>query len=464
MADAILNLCQLALAPGDRIVAAVSGGADSMCLVHALHRVAARCQAKLFVAHVNHQLRGEEAEEDARFVCSWAREQGLPRFIARVTVRRRGGESEEAVARRERYRALIQACAYFQANKLATAHQANDQVETFLLNLLRGSGSRGLQGIPEERPLAEGITLVRPLLTVTRTEIEAYCQVNQVPWRTDATNRLLSYQRNAIRCGLLPQLRQINPAIDGILLNTIEILRGDQALLGDITGQTLATLTIPSPLPFAPIALSVQGLRRLKPPLRNRVILELLPKDAGMKHVRAVIALAEGKTGASLNLPGGKRVFRFARGIAFGESPPPYSIPETGVGIPGLTELGSLSIHTSFAPFPGAQEFWLPAETESFLVGSRRPGDYFYPPGGGKKLKDFMIDRKIPRWLRNQYLVFRCGQEIFMVAGLVRDQRFLAPGDGKRPVYIKLENKGGTGNEHCHGRQSGGDPVDPTGD
>lgn len=452
MTEVILHLCRQSLEPGDRIVAAVSGGADSMCLAHAMHLVAAACGAQLFVAHVNHQLRGEAAESDARFVCAWARKHGLPRLISRVNVRREGGESEENIARQQRYQALIQACNHFRANKLATAHHADDQVETFLLNLLRGSGGRGLQGIPPVRPLTVEIKLIRPLLTVTRAEIEAYCLDNQVRWRTDATNDSLTYLRNRIRLQLLPQLRALNPGIDGVLLNTIEILRGEQLLLDSITREALTKLTIPSPLPFAPHALSAQGLRQLDPALQNRVILALLPEFAGVKHINAVLALLEGQTGASVDLPGGGRAYRLHDGIAIGENPPGGKIPDTQVPIPGTREVGDLVITAATDELPGSEHFWLPGDKSHIVVGSRRPGDYFYPPGGGKKLKDYMIDRKIPRWLREQYPVFRSAGDIFWVAGLARDQRFTQPGPGKKLVYIKLITTGGKSNEQVNGR------------
>ena len=451
MTDKILHLCRQTLQPGDRIVAAVSGGADSMCLAHALHQVATACGAKLFVAHVNHQLRGEAAEADARYVCAWAAKNGLPRLVIRVNVRREGGQSEENIARQQRYQALIQACQHFRANKLATAHHADDQVETFLLNLLRGSGGRGLQGIPRERPLDGETKLIRPLLAVTRAEIEAYCLDNQVLWRTDATNDSLSYQRNRIRLQLLPQLRAFNPGIDGVLLNTIENLHGDQVLLDGITREALTKLTITSPLPFAPQALSVQGLRKLDPAMQNRVVLELLPEFAGVKHIKAVLALMDGQTGASVDLPEGGRAYRLHDGIAIGERPPSRQIPDTQVPIPGQRRIGNLFITAAASELPDSSIFWLPGETRQFIVGSRRPGDYFYLPGGGKKLKDYMIDRKIPRWLRDQYPVFRMGDEIFWVAGLARDQRFAQPGPGKKPVYIKLITTGGKSNEQIIG-------------
>ena len=443
MSNRITNLCQQALAAGDRIVVAVSGGADSLCLAHALHQGAAAAPAKLFVAHVNHQLRGKAAEADARFVCNWAAEAGLPRAIVRVNVQRRGGQSIQTIARAERYQALLEVCQRFGANKLATGHHADDQVETFLLNLLRGSGSKGLQGIPRERFLSDGIVVVRPLLEVTRGEIEEYCAAYQLAWRIDSSNASMDYLRNRIRHQLLPQLREINPGIDGVLLNTINNLRQDQELLDGLTRKALAAVTVSSPLSFAPNAISAAGLRRLAPALQNRVVLELLPDGSETRHVQAVLNLLGSQTGATLDLPGNCRAYRLHDSIALGGPPVGKRYRDTRVPIPGRVELGEVVIITGTEPLPGSVGFWLPEHSRYIVAGSRRPGDYFYPPGGGKKLKDYMIDRKIPRWLRNSCLVLRAEENIIWVAGLAFDQRFTQPGDGKKLVYIKLETRGG---------------------
>lgn len=450
MTEKILNLCRQSLEPGDRVVVAVSGGADSMCLAHAMHRVAGDCGAKIFLGHVNHQLRGEAADEDARFVCAWAKEHNIPRLVIRVNIQRQGGQSLENIARNKRYKALARICEQFHATKLVTAHHADDQVETFLLNLLRGSGGRGLQGIPKERPLINGTILIRPFLPVTRQEVDEYCRQTQVPWRTDATNDSLSFQRNRIRHELLPLLRDFNPGIDGVLLNTIEILQGDQAILDGLTEKATTLLKIQSPLPFAPQALSAQGLAQLAPAMQRRVILPLLPENAGIKHVNAVLALLAGQTGTSIVLPGGRRAYRLHDGIAIGDSPSGVKIPDTTIPISSTKVLGNLIITVATSELPDSFVFWLPETTRHISVSSRRSGDYFYPSGGGKKLKDYMIDRKVPRWLRDQHPVFRCDNDIFWVVGLARDQRFSQPEPGKKPVYIKLTS-GGERNEQVNG-------------
>src|SRR5690554_106427 len=441
MSSRILDLCAAVVQPGDKIVAAVSGGADSLCMAHALQCALKFMDAQLLIAHVNHQLRGEDADADARFVCTWAEEMGLPRAVVKIDVRRQGGESLQSIAQDQRYAALRKICHDFGANKLATAHHADDQVETFLLNLLRGSGSRGLKGIPPERRLDAKVKIIRPLLSVNRTEIEQYCAENQLKWRTDVSNDSLYYQRNRIRHQLLPQLRSFNSGVDKVLLNTIDNLRKDQELLAELTAQALERVEEDSSLFFAPRALSSQGLAGLPPALQNRVVLDLLPEDCESAHVDAVLDLIKAQTGSSVDLPGRHRAYRLHDSIAIGGLPPEDVVTDTSVPIPGRSSVGEFTLVIDTQPFPNCQEFYLPNDSNNIVVGSRRPGDYIHLPGGGKKLKDFMIDRKVPRWLRDRYMVFRTSGAVFWVPGLGRDQRFVRPGPGRRAVYIKFNNR-----------------------
>lgn len=443
MTDRIINLCRQVVQPGDRIVAAVSGGADSICLAYALKRVCAPLSAQLFVVHVNHQLRDESAEEDARFVCRWAAEAGLPRLLLRIDVPHQGGKSVQHNAREARYRALAQACQHFNANKLVTGHHADDQVETFLLNLLRGSGSRGLQGIPRQRVLNNDVLILRPLLDVTRREVEEYCYKHRLQWRTDASNNSLNYKRNRVRLHLLPLLREYNPGIDSVLISTMNNLRLDQEVLGDLTSKALAEVEIASPLPFAPRALSLSCLAKLPQALQRRVILELLPPNIQSSHVEAVLSLRDVATGGSVDLPGDGKAYRLHDSIALGTSPPEAIDSEVMVPVPGQKQWGPYRVIVSLTDFLGSRYFYLPKGIQSIIIGPRRAGDYFQPPGGGKKLKSYMIDRKIPRWIRDTYPVLRVGTDIFWVAGLACDSRFTCPSPGKSKVYIKLECKGG---------------------
>lgn len=442
VSEKITTICKDFVQPGDRIVAAVSGGADSICLAHALLKVLP-WDARLFIVHVNHQLRGAAADEDARFVCQWAAEAGVPRAIVRINIKHHGGESAQSIARTLRYNALLNMCRHFRANKLATGHHADDQIETFLLNLLRGSGGKGLQGIPRQRRLDSETEIIRPLLEVNREEIEEYCRSNQLEWRTDSSNASMHYVRNRIRHQLLPQLREYNSGIDRVILNTISSIRLEQELLTKVVAQALAEVAVPSPLPFAPNALKLDIFRELDPALQARVALKLMPDCSESVHLRSVLKLMDSQTGSVVDLPGGHMAYRLHDSIAIGKSPPSLDLTEVMLPIPGEVMVLGKTFRCSTDSFPGSTCYWIPKHIDCISVGFRKPGDYFFPPGGGKKLKDYMIDRKIPRWMRDYYPVLRAGKEIICISGLVRDQRSSKPDWDKKPVFIKIETTGG---------------------
>lgn len=437
MSNRIVESCSGMLEPGDCIVVAVSGGADSMCLASGIAKV--RKDINVVIAHVNHQLRGTSAEEDAQFVCAWAQSQGLPRAVVRINLSKNQG-SLQSSARHARYQALLQVCRRFGANKLATAHHADDQVETFLLNLLRGSGSKGLQGIPRQRQLADDVTVVRPLLDITRSEIERYCLENNISWRQDSSNDSLRYQRNRIRHQLIPLLKTYNSSFEQVILNTMSTLIADQQVLDLLTKKSLADVEVKSPLPFAPRAVSLDKFQQLPEAMQNRVIQGLLPAGAEFRHIKEVLDLVAAPTGSSVDLPGDCRAYRLHDSMAIGGHPPEQGLPELIVSLPGQGQLGQLNLTVTVELGDGeGQAFWLPQDIKEISIGPRRPGDYFYPSGGGKKLKDYLIDRKVPRWNRDFYPVIRAGGEIIWVVGLARDTRYISEGLGKRKVSINIE-------------------------
>ncbi len=200
------------LSPGDTVIAAVSGGADSMCLLSLLFELQRELQFTVVAAHMNHLLRGTEADHDEAFVTDWCLQYGIPLQVERKNIaelaRERGIGTEEC-GREERYAFFRRVSAQFACAKIATAHTLSDQVETVLLHLARGTGGRGLCGISPVRG-----NIIRPLLGCTRTEIEEYCRKNAIPYVLDTTNGSLAYARNRIRLQVIPELRKINPAIE----------------------------------------------------------------------------------------------------------------------------------------------------------------------------------------------------------------------------------------------------------
>jgi tRNA(Ile)-lysidine synthetase-like protein len=230
--------------PGTMVVVAVSGGADSLCLLHCLHALATQLSIRLHVAHMHHGLRGEDADRDAEFVAHEASALRVDCSIERVDVRAahdRVRGSLEAVARRLRYQALHAVAARVGARCVAVAHTRDDQAETLLMNLLRGAGLEGLSGMrPRER------TIVRPLLDTARAEVEAYNVACGCVARVDATNDDTAFRRNAIRHEVIPMLERFNPRVKEALSRTAMILAHDADYLRAEAADTLARLQLPN--------------------------------------------------------------------------------------------------------------------------------------------------------------------------------------------------------------------------
>jgi len=226
------------LAGGEKVLAAVSGGADSVCLLDALYQLREKLGISLCVGHVNHLLR-EEAAEDARYVEDLALNMGLEVAVAVVDVPALAKEKKlslEDAARQARYQALEEMAARMGVDCIAVAHTADDQVETILLNFLRGGGPEGLAGMPVSRDFLSGRQgkIIRPLIDVTRADTENYCREHNLAVRLDATNLELAALRNRIRHKLLPLLRAEQPALNKVLLRQAEIFREEDAFLREL--------------------------------------------------------------------------------------------------------------------------------------------------------------------------------------------------------------------------------------
>jgi len=207
---------------GENILIAVSGGPDSVCLAHHLSRLAPRRRLGLALVHFHHGLRGREADKDAQSVRKLAARLGLPFILRRLDVRRassREGRSLEDAGRALRYRALAALAREGGFDKVATGHQQDDQAETVLLHLLRGTRAKGLAGIPVKRPLrgAGGVEVIRPLLAISRREILDYLDIHRLPRRSDMSNRCEKFTRNWLRLRVLPMLEKRNPRIRELL-------------------------------------------------------------------------------------------------------------------------------------------------------------------------------------------------------------------------------------------------------
>lgn len=233
------------------VLVAVSGGADSVALLRALVQAKTAGAGRLVVAHFNHRLRGAESDADATFVTGLGQDLGLEVIVGdiqRDLVTRRGGEGLEGAAREARYEFLQAAAGKCGARYVATAHTADDQVETILFHIIRGTGLAGLAGVPRARRLSDAATVVRPLLDVTRVEVLEYLRAIGQTFREDSTNRLEEFARNRIRLSLLPLLeREFNPHVRQALLRLGRLAEESDEFITNFAGELVTQILRPIP-------------------------------------------------------------------------------------------------------------------------------------------------------------------------------------------------------------------------
>ncbi|MFB3816588.1 MAG: tRNA lysidine(34) synthetase TilS [Candidatus Methylomirabilales bacterium] len=432
--------------PGERLLVAVSGGPDSMVLLDLVSRLRERLGLRLLVVHVHHGLRGTAADRDAALVVAAAAARGLGVTVARLApAGRRRGESLQMWARDARYRALEEVREAVQAGRILTAHTEDDQAETLLLHLLRGTGPVGLTGIPAARG-----PVLRPLLSVSRAEVEAYARARAIAFRRDASNRSEAYLRNRVRRRLLPRLcREYNPRLTESLAGLAALLREDEAALA-VQAAALMRQAVFQDGDTTRVAAGV--LRQAPPALRRRVLAEAFRRAAGgrpgltRRHLEALLRLLEG--GGRVLLPGGCAASRVGDELRLGPARPAPPAPAAAAEVPlrpGVwTAWGPggcrLRVRRVAAPgrIPrrgGRTEVLTPRLlAEPLSVRGWRAGDRFRPLGlaGQKKLQDFFVDEKIPRTGRGRVPLLLAGGRIAWVVGhrIAEDFRWEGRGPG----------------------------------
>jgi len=458
------------LAGGEAVLVAVSGGVDSMVLLSVLQRLP--LDLKLTVFHVNHGLR-PGAEKEAQMVARYAAMHALPCYLEKIAYDLHAvkGRSLQEAAREERYRLFVEAARRYGCTKIALGHQADDQVETVLMRFLTGAGPEGLAGIPPVRGM-----IIRPLLEVGRAEILAYARQLQLPWAEDESNARPVYLRNKIRLSLIPHLeKEYQPGLGERLKETAVICREWNEVMENLAGEILRAWGLradedrPRPNGEAGYRMPVTDWTELHPALQRlvfrRLFFSLAPAgtDLGFAHSEAWRRLINGPDGKSLHLPGGVTARRENGFLILGPEPALKMEAEADLllaeplplKIPGLTLLpgGKGSVEAKWLTrneLPrdwretSSFEFYLDASGFAFpfFLRQRRPGDRFFPLGAGgrKKVKDLLIDAKIPRAERSCYplLVDREG-EILGVMGLRPDQRCRITPESQQILYLKYQ-------------------------
>lgn len=444
------------LLPGEGVLLAVSGGGDSTAMMHILHQLAAEFGWRLTVSHFDHRLRGpKEAAADLEFVSGLARSLGLSFAHGAGDVARRArsrGESVEQAARVLRYRYLSRQARAAGAAIVATGHTLDDQAETVLLHLIRGSGLEGLAGMRPRSawPLGRGPAVGRPLLGLRRAETRRYCREVGIEPREDATNELLLATRNRVRHEVLPVLRRLNPRVDEALARLAEVAYEDAAAL---EAQAVEALRALSRRRQGGVGLDLEALRGVRPAVRSRVLRLALSRvlgsdlDIEAAHVEALSKLVDSRPGQA-SLAHGVVAVRDSRTLALVRGRPPVAvaIPETLLALPGVTEVGGWRFEAEFAAPRGAAraptpfEVYLDANAArgGLRVRSRSSGDRMRPVGlgGTKKLQDIMVDAKVARAERDGVPVVAAEWGIAWVVGICVDERATA-GAGEGGV-VKL--------------------------
>ncbi len=426
------------LPEGTRLLCAVSGGADSMCLLHLMMSLQEKLKIQVFAAHFEHGIRGEESLRDADFVENWCREQYVPCITGHGNVpefAEKNSMGLEEAARQLRYEFLRETAEQLGCTKIATAHNADDNAETMIFNLCRGSGSAGLRGIPPVRD-----NYIRPLLGCTREEIERYLESNHVPHVEDSSNQSDDYSRNIIRHKIMPVLREINPRVSEAALRGAELLREDERCLSEMAEAFIKKQSDAD-------SLSYKELLELDRAVSARVIRMLSPKSLSSLHVEDALNFCKGEGLGFLDLPGlrlrreqGRLYFRQNerkvmedRVLVPGET---LIIPEAGLKITAFQDVRGQEVNDLFKTYL----FKYKGICGNIKITLRKSGDNIRPLGRNctKSLKKLFTEAGYTQAQRDSTPVFRDENGVLAVYGLAVAER-TAAAVGEKILRIEIE-------------------------
>jgi tRNA(Ile)-lysidine synthase len=440
--------------PGDVLIAAVSGGPDSMAMLHVLREILKEWGIKIHVAHFNHMFRGAESEEEASFVAKRAAQMGLDCTVETCDVPlylKETGLSPEEGARTLRYDFLRRVAKSLNANAICTAHHANDQAETVLLHLLRGAGPEGLAAISPR----EG-NLVRPMLEVSKEEILAYCAENNLEYCWDSSNNESIYTRNRIRLHLIPYLKQFNPRIVETLVRTADICRQENDLLQELARAAKDQIDIEAG--SQQVRMNYAKIKLFHPALQRRLVRLVADEFTGRQgylsfdHTEEVLRLKPGKV---ISLPGPLYAGQIGRKLVFSKKKLSFQmfrfVDPVPLSVPGITYLPALSleIEVKITQWPDPSyvkdryscAFKTNVLGQPLFVRNRARGDRFQPKGmpGEKKLKDFFIDEKILSTERDRIPIILSGDKIIWVVGYRTVEGTEVSSHDKQAVVISVK-------------------------
>ncbi len=449
---------------GNTVLLGISGGADSIAMLRVLHNLMAELNFRIAVAHLNHGIRHNDADKDMEFVKALCGELQVPFYTETVNVPARAERdslSIEMAAREERYEFFQRAAEYFNTGLLATAHTADDQAETVLLKLIRGSGIEGLSGIALYSN-RNGLKLIRPLLEISRAEIESYLNTIGQHWRNDLSNDDTKYLRNKVRHELLPWIKEnLNPAIKETLCRTANILAEENKWLNNLTAQKTAELIDTNR------NLTVKPTTSLPKALRRRIIRSWLSAsgmDINLIYYKMVEKIDEllckNSNGTKyLTLADNYQVIRKYETLELVQKDNqtshntffPQTLPIPGeVTIPELSIIVTAEIKSGIIKNCNGRIGQPPAEASlSFnavgkspiIIRPRKNGDKIKPLGinGTQKLQDIFVNERVPAGIREQIPIFECKKEIIWIPNYRVARGWEVSDDDKKSIIIKIK-------------------------
>lgn len=443
--------------PGDKIIAAVSGGADSVCMLNLLQSLKAELGFSLCCAHLNHGLRGKAADHDEEFVRALCTQLGIDFYSKTVDVAKVAEEKKitcEEAGRMARYDFFNELKKTYGYSKVATAHNKNDNAETVLMRIIRGTGVDGLSGIPYTRD--DGV--IRPVLDISRQQIEEYCRENGLDFCTDATNLENDFTRNKIRNLLIPYIeKEFNTRISDSLIRLSEAAEEDSKFLKAYTKRLYERLG--NPVPGSKLnTLHIESLKMLEKPILTRLLRLAAEKSSDVKlekkHIEDVIGLLDKPTGTAINLPGGLNAEINYGWLTFSG---PLDIIELEISEDGF--FADISIGDTVLVEALGKEISIREEnakdykcrineiaadldkigSQPLFLRSRRDGDriVWFPDGRTKKIKNVFIDEKIPKKDRNKIPLLATGNEIVAIVGSRVSEKYKLTKDSERALVIK---------------------------
>src|SRR3990172_2308945 len=442
------------ISPKEHVLIGLSGGADSVCLSLALKKLSAKYDLTLSAVYIDHGLRPQDMDREIAFCSDFTRQEGIDFYVRHI----RASKPEETGGKRQNLHDELRLLRYSEfrvlafeigADSIALGHTRDDQAETLLMRLLRGSGSRGLSGI---YPVNCGI--IRPLLNISRQDIESYLKEQGQQFIEDPSNQKNIYLRNRIRHTVIPVLKQLNPNLSETFAHAADMHREEDELLEILATKEMEKVFVKKT--DDTVELRLAPLVNLHIPMKRRVIRRTIGAIADLRgiclnHIDAVIALIDQSgVGACSHLPGGIRAIKGYNTLKLTTSLP-KKLSSYALDVPGSLYLSESALTLEASVEQGKVNLQARTDIAVFdfnrielplCVRSRKPGDFFFPFGFGKrkKLQDLFVDLKIPREQRDSIPVVTSGNDIIWVAGCRTDARYSVSDSTQRYLVLKLVN------------------------